>query len=331
MQEDAPLVSVIMPVYNSAPYLRDAIQSILDQTHQDLEFLIFNDGSKDNSRDIILSFSDPRIQFFDHEINQGYLVHLNKGLSLAKGSYIARMDSDDIANPDRLAKQIVFLEKNPEVDIVGSSIHLFSEEKERIGIWTYPQKDGEFRARLISNTCIAHPTVTFRRKLVDAGLYQYDQEYYPAEDYELWTRLKTAGVRFYTFREPLLKYRISATQIGNNPKQRVSASNGRRKYINSLLSDKTLANWLAEFIESGDVSAYDKKDLQSNLSAVWQQFSKEDADFKDEFARLVFFRLTSKTSRQFRAYSFFRSLSMSKHYQPTLKNTVKMHLRELMM
>ena len=97
-----PTVSVIMPVYNAEEFVGEAIQSILDQTYSDFEFLIYNDASTDQSLEIIQSFTDPRIKLIDSKINTGYLKHLNEGIKLAKGKYIARMDADDIALPERI-------------------------------------------------------------------------------------------------------------------------------------------------------------------------------------------------------------------------------------
>ena len=116
------LVSVIMPVYNGALYLREAIDSILSQTHTNLELIIINDGSNDNSEEIILSYEDNRIRYIINEKNSGICVTLNKGLDIAKGKYIARMDCDDISCPERLQMQIEYMEQNPSIGVLGSDI-----------------------------------------------------------------------------------------------------------------------------------------------------------------------------------------------------------------
>ena len=113
-------VTVLMPVYNAERYLRQAIESILSQTFHDFEFMIINDGSTDSSRDIVLSYHDSRIRLIDNETNIGLPRTLNRGLSLAKGEFIARQDADDESNPDRLAHQVAYLSSHPHVALLGS-------------------------------------------------------------------------------------------------------------------------------------------------------------------------------------------------------------------
>ena len=115
-----PKVTVLMAVYNGERYLRDAVESILCQTFRDFQFLIINDGSTDNTRDLILSYDDARIVLVDSEHNVGQTRSLNRGLELAAGELIARQDADDISEPDRLAKQVAFLERHPEVALLGT-------------------------------------------------------------------------------------------------------------------------------------------------------------------------------------------------------------------
>ena len=109
-----PKISVVMPAYNAEKYIGESIDSILNQTYGDFEFIIINDGSRDSTKEIILSYSDNRIVYLENEINSGIVVTLNKGLKYATGEYIARMDADDIAVAERLEKQIEFMEKNKD-------------------------------------------------------------------------------------------------------------------------------------------------------------------------------------------------------------------------
>ena len=124
-----PKVTVLMPVYNARFYLSKAISSIINQTFKDFEFLIFNDGSTDNSADIIYSYNDRRIRFFNSEQNFGYVYHLNYGIEIAKGEYIARMDADDISFPTRLEKQVAFMDKNPEVGVCGTWFKIYGTNR----------------------------------------------------------------------------------------------------------------------------------------------------------------------------------------------------------
>src|SRR3569833_3127261 len=115
-----------MPVYNAGKYLKQSIESILNQTVADFEFLIFNDASTDDSLNIIKSYSDERIRVINSPINTGYVKHLNHGFQIARGTYFARMDADDISVPTRFEEQLTFLNLNPNIDIVGSYISVFN-------------------------------------------------------------------------------------------------------------------------------------------------------------------------------------------------------------
>jgi len=132
-QSDAPistaaLVSVVLPAYNCPAYLGMAIKSILDQTFENYEFIIIDDGSTDNTPEIIQTFIDPRIRFFQQQ-NQGLAATLNRGIELARGKYIARMDQDDISMPERLAKQVKYLDSHPECGMIGTWAEIWEEEK----------------------------------------------------------------------------------------------------------------------------------------------------------------------------------------------------------
>ena len=126
------MISVLMPVYNSELYLEDAVQSILDQTYKNFEFIIIDDGSVDNSLAILESFKDNRIKLVKKKNNTGYTSLLNESINYAKYDYLARMDSDDVSNKDRLLKQFKFLEKNKDYSVVGSNIRLINTKGEFI-------------------------------------------------------------------------------------------------------------------------------------------------------------------------------------------------------
>jgi glycosyltransferase involved in cell wall biosynthesis len=122
-----PRVSVVMPTYNDALYLRDAIDSILNQTFTDFEFIIVNDGSADDTERIILSYEDKRIRYLKNEVNAGNTVARNKGMEAARGRYIAIMDSDDVSVPDRLETQYKYMERHPGIGILGGAKIFFDE------------------------------------------------------------------------------------------------------------------------------------------------------------------------------------------------------------
>jgi glycosyltransferase involved in cell wall biosynthesis len=208
-----PLVSVIMPVYNAAAYVGEAIGSILNQTYRNLEVLVFNDGSKDNSADVIraIQMQDPRLKFFDSAENFGYVVHLNRGIELAQGKYIARMDADDSALPERLAKQVYFLETHPEVGVCGTWYDIVgrSDIIERTAV-----TDADIRLALLANSALAHPTVTMRADVLRKHGIKYNTHFLPAEDFYMWYTL-SKYTQLSNIPEVLLHYRHHEGQISN--------------------------------------------------------------------------------------------------------------------
>ena len=149
------LVTVLMPVYNAEKYVKQAIQSILDQTYKSFELLIINDGSVDGSAHIIKSFQDPRIRFIENEKNLGLIATLNKGFDLSKGKYVARMDADDVAMPKRLKSQVAYMESHPEIGVYGSA---YADLKDNITGKTtvFLQDHDSLKTILLFNSCMAH-------------------------------------------------------------------------------------------------------------------------------------------------------------------------------
>jgi glycosyltransferase involved in cell wall biosynthesis len=179
-------VSVLMPVYNAEKYVRVAIESILDQTFRDFEFIIIDDGSTDSSADIIRSYHDPRILFLENSANVGIVVSLNTGLAMAQGDYIARMDADDISIPIRLEKQVDFLNHNERVGVVGSAVRIINPEGKTSRIGVFPQDDSLIRWTMCFTSPFAHGSIMMRREIVmKEGGYPAS----PAEDFNLWEQL----------------------------------------------------------------------------------------------------------------------------------------------
>ncbi|MDN3548735.1 glycosyltransferase family 2 protein [Mucilaginibacter aquaedulcis] len=217
-----PTISVIMPVYNTEDYLKEAIDSILAQSFGDFEFLIFNDGSSDNSREIVLSYTDQRIRFFDDNINLGYTRRLNQGLALASGKYIARMDADDIALPARFELQYAFMEKNPDITVCGTFFNFTGADGQlRNFNWVSEADPDRIKINLLFDCAICHPTVILRKNHLRTHKIQYKVDYEPSEDYEMWISL-SRELKLANIPERLLHYRISKNQVSgkHNEKQR---------------------------------------------------------------------------------------------------------------
>lgn len=199
-------VTVLMPVYNGEQYLREAIDSILGQTFSDFDLLIINDGSTDNSVKIVSSYKDPRIKLIHNTSNLGLIATLNKGLDLAQGRYIARMDCDDISMPERLSKQVSFLDAHPEIGICGTWIRTIGESNGEVH--RYPTEPDRIACELLFESSLAHPTVMMRTAfLKQNGLYF--EEYLFAEDYRMWIRASRVG-KLANIGEVLLHYRTSS-------------------------------------------------------------------------------------------------------------------------
>ncbi len=207
----SPAVTVLMPLYNSAPWVGEAIQSILSQTFSDFELLVINDGSTDRSAEVVRAISDPRIRLVENESNIGLIATLNRGTELARGDLIARLDSDDVAELRRLEWQTAFLAAHPEVAVLGGDTRFFGGVS---GRGRYPAHPDEVRATLLFDTAFAHPTVMMRRSLfVDHGV-RYPAELVHAEDYGLWCRLTELGFRMANLPHVLVRYRCHGQQVG---------------------------------------------------------------------------------------------------------------------
>jgi len=202
------LVSILMPVKNAGLYIKDSISSILAQTYTDFEYIIIDDGSTDNTVNIIGSFNDDRIKFFKRE-SLGLIEQLNFGIQVSKGKYIARMDADDIAEPEKLRLQIEFLKSHKEYHLVGSCFEFIDENGKRIMVKNLPEnhEDIEFMMPFIDS--VLHSTiVVYKSVLEKAG--GYNPEYSYAEDDELFLRLLLIGCRMYNIGKALYKYRLIA-------------------------------------------------------------------------------------------------------------------------
>ncbi|MEN6388950.1 MAG: glycosyltransferase family A protein [Syntrophomonas sp.] len=182
---NTPLVTVLMAVHNGEPYLKAAVKSILNQTYSNFEFIIIDDASSDNSRLQIASNYDPRIRLFCNEHNQRLAGSLNRGLKLARGKYIARMDADDISLSDRLARQVAFMEEHPNIGVCGSWLECFGDKKQ---VWDYATDPEFILCNLLFQNQLGHATVMMRREwMLSKGLF-YNPHFRESEDYELWTR-----------------------------------------------------------------------------------------------------------------------------------------------
>lgn len=205
-------ISVCMAMYNASQYLRECIDSILQQTFTDFELLIVDDGSTDDSCEIVRSYDDSRIRLIEN--NHDYIGSLNLLLKEAKGKYIAKMDADDIMLPFRLEKQFMYMEEHLSIDIIGCSAVKYSPYKEEDFIITRNEKCITPQDLLIAN-CIIHPTAFLRTDSIRKNNLLYEYDYIYAEDYRLWTRCLICGLNIRVLPDIVLKYRISQNQVSS--------------------------------------------------------------------------------------------------------------------
>lgn len=208
--KSAPIITVLMPVYNCELYIKDAVDSILCQSYSNFEFLIIDDASSDETVNIIKLYNDPRIQLFEKLLNTGYTDSLNQGLLLAKGKYIARMDGDDICVPTRFEKQVAFLDANPDISVCGTWFNIIGSD----AVKKLPENHESIKLALLRKNCIAHPSVMIRKQVLDKFDIVYDVSKEPAEDYDLWVRLLSLG-KLHNLQEALLNYRMHDTQVSH--------------------------------------------------------------------------------------------------------------------
>jgi glycosyltransferase involved in cell wall biosynthesis len=228
----SPLVSVIMPAYNAESYIDKAISSILGQTFADFELIIIDDNSSDKTASIIEKYKkkDRRIVVLHNTTNLKMAKALNSGIKIARGKYIARMDSDDWSFPYRLEKQVLFIQKHLKVGILGGSMEIIDKEGKKIGRRDYALSNKEIRRKLFRYSPFCHPLIMIRKTFLDKVGY-YDPIYNPAEDYDLYFRVGEVS-EFANLPDVLIKYRIvdNSMTTGSTKKMELQTIAIRNKY-----------------------------------------------------------------------------------------------------
>lgn len=269
MEERCVDVSLIMPVYNASRYLNESINSVLLQSYEDFEFIIIDDGSEDNSFELISEFKDHRIKLVQNPHN--YIMSLNLGFKMARGKYIVRMDADDIMYPDRLKNQVEFMEKYPEVDVSGTWMEVFGD-----GINPYIAKIAlnhqEICALALLSSPLFNPTVIIRNTPKLRELLSYEDSFIYAEDYRLWTVLLMNGCNFANQSIVLHKYRRNEDQV----------SNVKREYMK-----KSFLLARIEYVEHWLNFLCDKNDFQEMVRAIMNSYQRKDITF-ETLSKLIY-------------------------------------------
>jgi len=287
MEKD-PRVTVLMSVYNGERYLNEAVDSILAQTFTDFEFLIIDDASTDCTPEILRGYDDPRIRIVTNEENLGLTKSLNRGLALAKGEYIARMDADDISVPERLEQQIYVLEKNSDIGVLGAAVQYIDECGKPLQILKWPQKDTLIKWKLCFMNPIAHPSAIIRRKLlIESG--GYDEKITFAQDYDLWVRLSPA-THFANHRDVLLYLRKTRDSISFTKYH-------EQKMFSHLISERAINNIIGTPMSQSVVDCILNERINDSCTRE---------DFQNSLKSLYYSYLLKNTEISFRDKQFMR-------------------------
>ena len=239
--EHKPLISVIMSVYNEEKYIKDAVESILNQTRSEFELIIIDDCSTDRTVEIIRTFGDDRIHLIQNESNQGLTKNLNYALSISRGQFIARMDGDDISMPDRFARQIDYLETHPELVLVSCQTMTFGEQNL---VQRRKEDASMLRCMMLIHPVLAHPGFMVRSWVFLREGYRYDESFRQAQDYDLVARITEkfqVGICPYI----LLKYRTHTGQVSDKAMGKQFANADR---VRSYLLSKLGIHWTPDQI-----------------------------------------------------------------------------------
>lgn len=268
------LVTIFIPAYNAEKYIKECLDSIVNQTYKNLDILIIDDGSTDNTSKIIETYNDERIRLIKNKENKGLPYTRNLGLKESKGEYIAIMDADDISYIDRIEKQVNVLNKNNKIDVVISQAEMFGGKVSRI--WKPPVSNEEIKVSLLFINRICNPTAMLKRDSLKKFNIKYNDQCFVAQDYELWCQISKVGY-IHTIEEPLLKYRFGHENITKRSKLS-SERYYKRKYIidcihNDLLDfykfnlkdeEKHVFN---DFFNDNPINSIDYKDVK-NLKEI---------------------------------------------------------------
>jgi len=240
-----PEVSIILPVYNGEKFILESVFSILDQTYRNFELIIINDGSTDHTAQLLASISDARV-VIHHQKNQGIVASLNTGIALARGEYIARQDHDDIALPSRIEKQLIFLEINPDVGLIGTRAEVWGEDNVRIRELDLPISDFALKVKLLFDNPFVHSSIMIRKAILNTvGTYNPDFASSAMEDYDLWSRV--SGIcKIANLEEQLQIYRDVTTSITKTKKNNFQ--------FRKIISFRNIRTWINNEYEYSIVS-----------------------------------------------------------------------------
>lgn len=291
-----PLVSVIISTYNEEKYILESLESILSQSYTNLEIIIVDDASTDNTVNLIREKKSSKIQLYVNESNKKLAHNLNFAMGIAKGKYIARMDADDIAGKDRIYEQVEYMEKHPDIDVLASFAKTFGDSSI---LKSAPCEHEDIFAEMLFTNPICHPTVMFRTSTMD---YLYDETCAAGQDYELWARI-ISQKKLHVLDKVLLNYRVINRQRKAEylQLQKQSALKART-HLFYLLYDREEQDEWNQFLRLIDIDAYDFK-----------QKSNQEMEGLLQYASSMIER--NKEKKVFEENAFWKALARILFYQ----------------
>lgn len=255
-------VTVLMPAYNVGAYIKEAIESVLAQTFKDFTLLVIDDCSTDNTAEVVHSFSDPRIRYEKNEHNLGLAENLNRGLELSDTELCARMDGDDIAEPNWLETGVKILDTHPEVGICSFGFQFFGT---KTSVVRFPEHNEDSKAQMLFGCTVIVPV--FRRSVMAENGLRYSTEAFPAEDYDMWSRCYRV-TQVYNVQQTMFHYRMHETQISTSKRiaQQEKSDLVRLRmleWLNPDFSEEEIMFFLQKFVpgkieRKEDVAAFQK-------------------------------------------------------------------------
>lgn len=332
-----PVISVIMSVYNSEHYLIEAVNSVLKQTFKDFEFIITDDGSMDNSFNILeeCAKKDNRIVLLKNPENLGLTKSLNKMLEISKGKYIARMDADDISLHERFEKQYEYMEKNPSVGVLGTNISYFENSTH---VTSLPLGHNDIITSLLFEDVIMHPSVMLRSSVLSNNRINYDDHFIVSQDYDLWVRLIN-NTEMNNLNDILLKYRFNDQNISNSTKREFRNSLLKKiftKQLNSLgiePTDEELMMHIAfskgQSLDSLEKFCFLKKWIMKIILSNTENKIYNESTLKYFISRYWFILCTSSTKLGIGIFKLYFTLKLKSKYSPSKMMLLKFFIKSL--
>ena len=314
---NTPRVTVLMPVFNGEEFLRAAIESILNQTFSDFELLIIDDGSTDGSHALAASYGDPRIRLEANEKNLGLIATLNRGLKLAQGEFIARMDADDISHPIRFERQVAYLDTHPKIGGCGTWFEKVTPKQTTI--MRMPESPALIRLFLLFDNPFLHSSMMLRRSLLDTHGLSFDPNYPHSEDYDLWARCSTL-TDMSNLPEVLVRYRDHPSNISHrySREQDLAASRIRARQLEALAlspsqDELDLHQALVEFELDGELGRLValRDWLRKVLAAGSHAYGIQEAAVHAHLARYWYGACARQAAHGWAAWRVFRSSPIS--------------------